>query len=172
MRIMVLNLMKNRSIEFILDTYWIDQDRGNQLPCTRNVSALEYAGQERPLVGIITRRSSVDWTDAKTYCEWAGRQLPSETQSEKAARGTDGRLYPWGNSIPNAILTNINWRIRKNHSRWKLSIGEPARMVRWIWLVMFGSGSIGMARMIFQPILLAQSRWASQRNYQVFRGGS
>lgn len=97
--------------EVYLDEYWIDKFEVTNnhysiclesgycsLPNTID-HYLDPDNYNHPVKGIA-------WGQAKDYCTWAGRDLPTEAQWEKAARGTDGRVYPWGNDEPNLELAN------------------------------------------------------------------
>jgi len=91
-----------------LEAFWIDQTEVTNKMYSSCVAA--GACKEPAHVGSATHSRYygnsefnkhpviyVDWNMAKTYCEWTGRDLPTEAQWEKAARGPDGNMYPWGN---------------------------------------------------------------------------
>jgi formylglycine-generating enzyme required for sulfatase activity len=98
--------------EVYLDAFYIDR---YEVTTGRYAKFLAATGSARPPDGweaLDLNRDDdlpvvgVDWNDAAAYCKWAGRRLPTETEWEKAARGSDGRRYPWGDALPTFDLAN------------------------------------------------------------------
>lgn len=105
--------------EVDLDAYWIDQTEVTNAMYVRCI----YANQCVPPSNTNSKTHAsyfgnsefnnypvlyVSWNDALAYCTWVNRRLPTEAEWEKAARGIDGNIYPWGNTNPKRTLLNYN----------------------------------------------------------------
>jgi len=88
---------------FYLDTFEVTNGRfAKFVEAIQSEPPWGFADQETPVVHAEKPVRWVNWLEATGYCLWAGKRLPTEAEWEKAARGTEGRTYPWGNDLPTA----------------------------------------------------------------------
>jgi len=114
-------------------------------------SAPDWGWQENhPIV-------SVSWDDAAAFAAWAGLSLPTEEEWEKAARGTDGREYPWGNQWDAAKCCN--------------SVGQSAKRTTPVGQYPAGASPYGVQDMAGNVWEWCDS-WYSVNSSRVLRGGS
>ena len=98
-----------------VSSFWIDQTEVTNARYQACVDAGECAPIVTPRADMDSRPDlpvqGVAWREAAAYCAWVGRRLPTEAEWEKAARGTDGRRYTWGNALDAHARVNIDFRV-------------------------------------------------------------
>lgn len=168
-----------------LDGFWIDRTEVTNEQYERCVEA---GACDSPVASDSRTRNTyygdsdyatypvvkVGWPHARTYCEWAGARLPTEAEWEYAARGSDGRKYPWGNDEPDCEKANY-WDPEVNCAVDTTAVGSYPAGASWC-------GAYDLGGNVWEWVADLHGEYPSARQvnptgssvgwYRVMRGGS
>jgi formylglycine-generating enzyme required for sulfatase activity len=91
-----------------VDDFWIYKSEVSNKQFRKCIDADICAGNPEDYPRDNFPAVNINWYQAQAYCQWTGGRLPTEAEWEKAARGTDGQTYPWGESSTNCDLANYS----------------------------------------------------------------
>jgi formylglycine-generating enzyme required for sulfatase activity len=111
----------------VLSAFTLDRDEVTRGEYARCVAAKTCAAPDdaNPDADADVPVTGVSWRDAESYCRFVGKRLPSEAEWEKAARGTDARVYPWGNE---ASCQQANFGNFEGEGRCPQNPGRPVKV--------------------------------------------
>jgi formylglycine-generating enzyme required for sulfatase activity len=173
--------------EVALDGFWLDRtevtNEQYRLCVDAGVCDPSGAADESDSNGASQPTVSVFWNDAQIYCQWAGARLPTEAEWEYAARGPEGRVYPWGSEFDGARcnycdrMCSLDWEDESANDGYEYTapVGSYPDGASWI-------GALDMAGNVWEWVSDWYGDYSSGKqvnptgpasgDYRVMRGGS
>ncbi|MBF0275205.1 MAG: SUMF1/EgtB/PvdO family nonheme iron enzyme [Nitrospinae bacterium] len=121
-----------------------------------NIFTAKNQMENKPVVNVT-------WFNAYAYCSWLGKRLPTDEEWEKAARGKDGRRYPWGENAPSFYLANYgqNWRGFSN-----------GKILKDVFSMEQGKSPYGAFNMAGNVWEWVNGWYGKEKKFRMLRGGS
>lgn len=107
-----------------VDAFYIDKYEVTKEMFRKYIESTGYSWNRSSFVPADFPIANISWEEAAAYAEWIGKRLPTEAEWEKAAKGTDNRMYPWGNKW---VAGNCNVHSLADHHRGLAPVGSFER---------------------------------------------